>query len=39
MAVGAELVIHVMHLGVFMYQPAQQIATSQVTLGWRRRRW
>jgi len=26
-------------LGVFVYQPAEPITTSQVTLGWRCRRW
>jgi hypothetical protein len=26
-------------LGVFMYQPVEQIATSQVKLGWCRRWW
>jgi hypothetical protein len=26
-------------LGIFVYQPAEQIATSKAKLGWRRRRW
>jgi hypothetical protein len=26
-------------LGVFVYQPVEQIATSEVKLGWRRRWW
>ena len=38
-AVGAELVIHVMRLGAFAYQPIEQIVTSQVKLGWCRRWW
>jgi hypothetical protein len=26
-------------LGVFVYQPTEQVATSEVKLGWRRRWW
>jgi hypothetical protein len=26
-------------LGVFAYQPAEQIVTSEAKLGWRRKRW
>jgi hypothetical protein len=37
--VGGELVIHVMRLSAFAYQPIEQIATSQVQLGWCRREW
>lgn len=37
--VDAELRSMSCDLGVFVYQPVEPIATSQVTLGWRRRRW
>ena len=38
---GAELVIHVVQpgLGVFVYQPVEQVAALEVKLGWRRRWW
>lgn len=37
--VGAELVITSCDLGVFVCQPVEQVATSDVRLGWRRRGW
>jgi hypothetical protein len=37
--VGAELVIHVMRPGVFVYRPVEQVAMPDVRLRGRRRWW